>query len=498
MQSDGRSAPAQRSGPDSCQVGLPAVRLAPLLLLLSAGGASPANPSHEALGRELGALLQGGRPTEATADQPRFEPGEQVESVVSPGGLFRLHFSRSGPNAVTAADADGNGVPDSVDTVARTYDAVAVFYSGLGYRLPPEDSGGSGEHGGDGRFDVYLVDFAGRADGAFRVEGCLTTDMGCSGYMLQENDFAGYGYASYEQAVATLASHELFHAVQAAYRTGLGRVAEEGTAVWASERFAPELDDLERAAPAYLSLADRSLVVDPDGPAQSFSYGASLFFQFLSERLGEGVVLSMWEESVHAPSARWPALLETVLRRDWGMDFDTAFSEFAQWNLATGARAREGSGYARGADYSGLALTAKDLPVDEASVRVAAASTRYFEVAGGAESVSASFEPREGTDSAAVHLLVAAVNEHEVLRVARADGPGSLSAQVSARDATHVVVAVVNGRPEGDGRYGRLRISAASPDEEPARGCQAAPGPLPWALLLTATVWRRSRRRRTT
>ncbi len=445
-----------------------------------------------------GALFQGGRPTEATAEQPRFEPGEQVESVVSPGGLFRLHFSRSGPNAVPVTDEDGNGIPDSVDTVARTYDAVAVFYSELGYRLPPEDSGGPGDHGGDGRFDVYLVDFAGRADGAFRREDCLSAELGCRGYMLQENDFAGYGYASYARAVTTLASHEFFHAVQAAYRTGLGRVAEEGTAVWASERFAPELDDLERASPSYLSRPDRSLVVDPDGPAQSFSYGASLFFQFLGERLGEGVVLSMWEESVHAPSARWPALLETVLRRDWGMDFDTAFSEFAQWNLATGTRAREGSGYARGADYSGLVLAARDLPVDEPSVRVAAASTRYFEVAGGAESVSVSFEPREGTESSALHLLVAAVNEHEVLRVIRANGPGIMSAQMSARDATQVVVAVVNGRQEGDGRYGRLRISSVSPDEEPSRGCQTAPGTLPWMLLLTSFVWRRSARRRAT
>ncbi|MFY0577312.1 hypothetical protein ACN28S_26015 [Cystobacter fuscus] len=53
------------------------------------------------------------------------------------------------------ADAEGNGIPDAVDTVARTYDAVAAFYAGLGYRSPPEDSGGAGEAGGDGRFDVY-------------------------------------------------------------------------------------------------------------------------------------------------------------------------------------------------------------------------------------------------------------------------------------------------------------------------------------------------------
>jgi hypothetical protein len=469
------------------------MRLPVWLLLLSAGCGGLDRPPHEALGWEVGALLQGGRPTETTAEQPRFEPGEQVESVVSPGGRFRLHFSRGGPNAVAPADADGNGVPDAVDTVARTYDAVAAFYAGLGYRPPPEDSAGPGETGGDGRFDVYLVDFAGRADGAFRAEGCLAADRGCHGYMLQENDFAGYGYGSYEQAVATLASHEFFHAVQAAYRTGLGRVVEEGTAVWASERFDPELDDLEHFSPAYLSRPDRSLVVEPDGPAQSFSYGASLFFQFLGERLGEGVVGAIWEESERAPSAHWAELLETVLRRDAGTDFDTAFSEFAAWNLATGERAREGQGYARGVGYSGLVPVARELPVDESSLRVAAASTRYFEVAGGTEQVSASFEPREDSRSAASHLLVAAVNDHEVLRVVRADGLGTLSAQVSAQDATRVVVAVVNGRHEGGGQYGRLRISSESPAGVPAHGCQAAPGCLPMALLLTASLGARRR-----
>ncbi|WP_395833449.1 MXAN_6640 family putative metalloprotease [Cystobacter fuscus] len=463
----------------------------PLLLLTGCGGSH--RPPHEVLDEEARTLLQGGRPTEATAEPPRFEPGEPVESVVSPGGRFRIHFSRSGPNAVALADTEGNGIPDAVDTVARTYDAVAAFYAGLGYRSPPEDSG---DPGADGRFDVYLVDFAGRADGAFRREDCLAVELGCRGYMLQENDFAGYGYASYTQAVTTLASHEFFHAVQAAYGTALGRVAEEGTAVWASERFAPELDDLEHFVPAYLSRADRSLVVDPDGPAQAFGYGASLFFQFLGERLGDEVIRAMWEESVRAPSSHWAELLETVLRRDAGTDFDTVFSEFASWNLATGERAREGSGYARGAGYSGLVPAARDLPVDEPSVRVAAASMRSFDVAGGTPSISASFEPKEGTDSAGLHLLVAAVTEREVLRIVRADGPGVLSARVSAEDATRVVVAVVNGRHSGDGRYGRLSIASESPPaEHPSRGCQTAPGALPGALLLAA-AWRAVPRRR--
>ena len=477
--------------------------LGPLLLVLAACG--PTGPELDPWTLEWRALQStGGRPTEATADLPRYAPEDALDSVVSPGGAFRVHFSRRGPNAVRAADVDGSGVPDFVELVAREYDAVAAFYAGLGYRRPPEDSGGTGDIGGDGRFDVYLVDFAGRADGAFRGEGCRTEGVECHGYMLQENDFAGYAYRSLEEAVAILASHEFFHAVQAAYRPGLGSVASEGTAVWASERFRPELDDLERFSASYLSRPDRPLTIDPDGPAQSFSYGASLFFQFLGERLGDGVIRALWEESVRAPTARWPELLDTVLRRDAGMDFDTAFTEFTLWNLATGPRTGAGKGYARGAGYASLVTAARTLPVDESRVRVAAAAIRAFDVEGGGEVVSVAFQPEAGTETPALHLWAAAVTANEVLRVVRVDGPGPLTVQVPARDATRVVVAVVDGRQQGDGRYGRLCITGTStdapcprasedPDEEPRGGCQAAPASPPWALLLLLCVTRARR-----
>ncbi|EAU67271.1 hypothetical protein STIAU_4959 [Stigmatella aurantiaca DW4/3-1] len=483
-----------------------------------------------------GQRVAGERPTDPSAPLPRFEPGESVESLVSPGGRFRLHFSRSGPNAVAAADSDGNGVPDSVETAARMYDRVAVFYEGLGYRLPPEDTAlPGGNNGGDEKFDVYLVDFALRADGAYRMDGCLGEGTNCAGHILQENDFAGYSYRSYEEAVATLASHEFFHAVQAVYHAGLGSVAGEGTAVWATERFEPALDDLEHFSSSYMTRPDRTLVVDPDGPAQSFSYGSSLFFQFLGERFGEGLIRSLWEESVRSPSAPWPALLETCLRRDWSTDFDRAFTEFAQWNLSTGSHWQAGQGgYARGAGYAELVVAPKELPLDEPSVRVAPAATRYFEVAGGAETVSVVFQPRQGDETGALHLMVAAQTPQAVLRVVRAEGPGPLTLQLPAQDATRVTVAVVDGRLQGTGRYGRLCVAhsatatpcgalnpdggvpeggtpdAGTPDgggtpgepqepEEPqapdtSKGCQAAPGAWWAGLLLAGGLWRLRRR----
>ncbi|MBE4751367.1 hypothetical protein G4177_24635 [Corallococcus sp. ZKHCc1 1396] len=461
------AAGGDRLGPVPHQVGVPAVMApgVPALLLLLTGAGTPHRLLHEeAVAPVPGVVAESGRPTAATAPAPRFEPTETVESAVSEGHRFRVHFTRQGPNAVPLADVDGNGVPDFVELVGRTYERVATFYVDLGFRLPPDDATTPGDNGGDGRFDVYLVDFARRGDGAFRMETCLDGATRCTGYMLQENDFAGYGYPSDQEAVEILASHEFFHAVQAAYRPNLGGIASEGTAVWATERFEPALDDLEGFTRYYLESPDRGLLTDPSGPSVGFSYGAGLFFQFAGERYGDALLVALLEESVRQPEARWPLLLDTCLRRDFASSFDAAFAQFSAWNLGTGARATPGYGYARAEGYAPLVTTATGLPASLASMRVAGASSRIFEVAGGASFVSATFEPETVTDIAALSLLVAAVTDDAVLRVVQVTGPEPLKAQVAAHDATRVLVAVVDGRPQGLGRYGQLCIAATGQD----------------------------------
>lgn len=472
-----------------------------LLLPLGCGPVQTSRAPHElpdTLAESRAGQQAGARPTSPQAVPPNFGADEQVESAVSPKGRFRVHFSRVGPNAVSPVDADGNGVPDAVEIVGQAYERVADFYVGLGFLLPGSDAAVGEDNGGDGLFDVYLVDFAGRADGAFRLDGCEEEDRKCVGHMLQENDFTGYDYPSFEAAVGILASHEFFHAVQAAYRPGLGSVASEGSAVWASERFDASLDDLEQFSSSYLSRTDRSLVLDPTGPAASFSYGAGVFFQYLGERFGDRVILALWQESLVSPTAPWFVLLDTVLRREWGADFDTAFTEFSQWNLSTGARARVDQGYARGGGYDGLVTSPRTLPTQEADVRVTTASTRYFQVPGGAAEVLATYTLKAGEDPAKLHLLVAAVTDTQVLRVSRVEGPGTLSAKVAAADASQVIIAVVDGRHEGVGRYGTLCLTADAtgapcvdvtpvpedPDEDDDGGCNAAPGGLGWLALV--------------
>ncbi|MBL9038262.1 MAG: hypothetical protein JNG84_07110, partial [Archangium sp.] len=237
------------------------------------------------------------RPTDTTVAQMwRFDPTETVEHLDAPDGGFRVHFSRAGRNAVPAADLDADGLPDFVQSVSAVYEEVGARYATTwGFRRPLGD-GTVLSNGGDGRYDVYLVDFAGAADGAMRVDACPGPNTErCITYVAQENDFAGYGYPSLSEATRILGSHEYFHAVQAAYDHGQDVVLSEGTAVWATEEYDPASRDFENFIGGYLSRVDRSLDSAPAGPVPAYAYGSAIFFRYLSERFGSQIIRELWE-----------------------------------------------------------------------------------------------------------------------------------------------------------------------------------------------------------
>ncbi len=297
----------------------------------------------------------------AAADRPdtpssmslyHFEPSDVVDTYGSPGGDFLLHFTRSGMNAVIPTDADGSGVPDYVEQVAVLYDDVLAFYRDeLGFRAPLGDATLSGDNGGDGRFDVYFLDFGGGSDGSFRSDACGLDGARpgqCVGYMVQENDFAGYGYPSIDYASRVLSSHEFFHAVQAAYDADQGSVIAEGTAVWATETFDPSLDDFEGFVGGFLDHTDRPIDHGLSGPVDPFSYGAALFFEFLDERFDRSIIRQLWEACDTQP---WLPALDQILMSDYASSFAGAFTELAGWDLFTASYADPSQSYANGAMY---------------------------------------------------------------------------------------------------------------------------------------------------
>jgi hypothetical protein len=275
------------------------------------------------------------RPTDGT-DLFSFDDTDEVVSFDSADGTVRVWYSVSGPNLVKSGDADADGIPDFVASVAASAEDVLEYYPTLGFRDPIPD----GTSGGSPAMDVYLVDFAGNADGAYSAERCSGMPRVCSGYFVMENDFAGYGYSNLDTAVRVLTSHELFHAVQAAYDADLPNWLSEGTAVWAEQAFDPGNEDFVSYCDAYLDDTGRSLDEPPAAPVPVFAYATAIWWYFLTDRYGDDVLVELLEAGADAPLADMSTILTArggSLADDW--------ATFTQWNLATGRRAGAADSY---------------------------------------------------------------------------------------------------------------------------------------------------------
>jgi len=386
---------------------------------------------------------------------PRYDTTDVVESLVSPGGAFRIHFTRAGRHAVPAADVDADGTPDHVALIARTYDDVLARYVEMGFRAPLGDEAVPVDNGGDALFDVYLVDFGGGSDGAFRRESCSAA--GCTGYMLQENDFAGSSYPSVGYGVRLLASHELFHAVQAAYDDGLGAqgsVLSEGTAVWASERFDPSLSDVEHLAYGYTSRTDRSLGVDPATAGGAYTYGTGIVFEHLGVSYGDEIVRELWEDLAAAPDdSEWLTVPDAPTRASPGSSFEASFLGLAEWMMFLGARADATRGPVNGAAYDPVAAMVVTAPYEDRTVRMFPAAIRYFAVESGTLAVELG-----GAEASAIDVVAVAFDGTTF--ATRASGRGGL--ELDAPSASLTLIALVDGRTSGMSRVVSVCIASSA------------------------------------
>ncbi|HET6335384.1 MAG TPA: MXAN_6640 family putative metalloprotease [Polyangiales bacterium] len=435
----------------SVRIGLP--------LAAAIGCALAACSGAEPVSGHLGVTTAALRPDSPNTDElpPVFGANENVELFDSAGGSFRVHYTRAGDNAVPAADADGDGVPDYVQLAAAEYDKVGDYYaSELGFDRPPSDEAVPNDNGGNARFDVYLVDFSTTSDGSFRAEQCTSaTATRCPGYMKQENDFAGHNYASLALATRILASHEYFHAVQAGYDAKAGANINEGTAVWASEEYDPSLEDLEGFVAGYLDRPDRGLTQEPTGPVDAFSYGSSLFFQFLGERYGRETIRQLWaalrERSVSdGPDVTWPPTLDSVLKAEHASSIADAFAEFSRWNLFTAGRADPERAYASGRSYPELVTKAVTLPFEDTAPRVFPLAAKFYSVRV-RDAGSITLALRSDVSLEGLRLLLARESGGKIVEAQEASASEMPAVTLSAVESGDTVfAALLNTKLEGE------------------------------------------------
>ncbi|PCC75214.1 hypothetical protein SAMN02745121_03576 [Nannocystis exedens] len=318
----------------------------------------------------LPGLARAERPTEGGLWP--YDPKDILATHDHPDGL-RVHYSVDGPSVVPLADLDADGVPDYVTRVADTAAEVLALYRDVFGLRPPrsEAEHDLGSLGGSEALDIYLVEFAGAADGHFGHDAC--DPDACAGHLLLENDFAGYAYADLAEAVDTVVSHELFHAVQAAYVVDPPVWFSEGTAVWAERAYRPDSRDFLRLCDAYLADTGRSLFKPPAGPVPAFAYGTALWWDFLIERHGPEFVDALLQ--VGGTPDLPAAIAELLLGR--GDDLRAAWLEFSAWNLATGPRAGARDSHAYAEQLAGVIAEQDGSSLDDDD-RFFSLTARYY------------------------------------------------------------------------------------------------------------------------
>ncbi|WP_220793700.1 MXAN_6640 family putative metalloprotease, partial [Nocardioides stalactiti] len=343
----------------------------------------------------------------------------------------------------------------------------------LGFRPPPAD----GRRGGDGRFDVYLVDVGERGLFGYctperRVRG---ERFAASSYCVLDDDFARRQFGTGSMAsLRVTAAHEFFHAIQFGYDFREDPWLLESTATWVEETFADGVDDNRRYLP-YGTVARPGVPLDAFSNDRYAHYGTWAWWEFLADRYGEGVVRAVWRraDSVgRGPDLSSVDALEAVLDRHAGLPRTLTsyvvanlspadhYAEGAQWPSARVGRAAE-------LDRDRRAVTRRARVDHLAARHVAFAPTRALrgdrwrlrvEVAG----------PRRRT---AVRVAVVRTDGRHVERVVRLgrSGDGETTVRFSSREVVQVIVSLVNTSARYDCRRETQLACAGKPLDDGAR-----------------------------
>ena len=241
------------------------------------------------------------------------------ETVIDGAG-FRIRYTTEGVDAPSPRDADGNGVPDLVDQVAKGLVAGFKAFAAEGWRAP------QGSVVDDEPIDVAIREIAVLG---YAYPLTQDDDAGCRIEIDPLTDTAG-------DVVTSVALHELHHCVQFRYATDLPSWLYEAAATF--EQYSHVDSPLLDLALAALWRAEittpESGLASVDG--ESDPYSAFLWMKFWTEyRADDGPELdrlpSLWEE-LAVSNDPWEARLDAASVRVMGSPLDRLFVDYATWN----------------------------------------------------------------------------------------------------------------------------------------------------------------------
>jgi hypothetical protein len=290
------------------------------------------------------------RPTAGQA-----QPGEQAYAVpeAPQSPLCSVHFcvhwvavnTPGARDAPPMADADLNGIPDYVETMADVAEHVhQVENDDWGWREPV----GDGSRGGDvDKTDIYLKELGDEGIFGYSTPDPNQKSTSQFAYLVMDNDFDQSEFPRYKNPVLPMevtAAHEYNHILQFGYDWLQDTWMFEATAVWAEDKVYDSVNDYV----SYLrSWAERTQVpltrwnaLDVSDPDNYKVYGDAVWVRWLEKHFGQDIVRGAWEHSLDTtPPSFAPASFNRALV-DHGSNFFLAFTRFAadtaEWRSIAG------------------------------------------------------------------------------------------------------------------------------------------------------------------
>jgi len=204
---------------------------------------------------------------------------------------FKIYYGADDPATTLWADYNKNGVPDFVENLASILEHVwNVEVNEMGFHEPI----------GSLPISVYVAN-----TGIYLNGSKLTLSDDICGFSVFDGKNSAIvinatpPYSPYTKPMDMLkitVAHEFFHLVQYSYRISTDEKdlwLYEGTAVWMENQVYPEINDY------IYSYADAIFNSPEYGITYSkglFPYASSLFFDFISQKFGKGIIKNLWEE----------------------------------------------------------------------------------------------------------------------------------------------------------------------------------------------------------
>ena len=213
--------------------------------------------------------------------------------ITSAGGRFTIHYATTGSDAPPAGDANGNGIPDWVETVASVFEEVHIReVSDMGYQQAPTVNGAP--------YDVYLQNLGGSVPqylGFTEANSPPSGLVSAPSYIVIDNDFSVDEFGGYNplEYLKITAAHEYHHAIQYGYNYYFDAWYAEATSTWIEDEVYDDVNQLYRYLPAYMQNLQLQLDCQPVSVTTGCGYGRWILNRYMAEIYGRDFIKSIWD-----------------------------------------------------------------------------------------------------------------------------------------------------------------------------------------------------------